>query len=75
MTLSKGDIALSNAINQEMDRDSLFLEKCNYHNSLLRKFNKTGKSPMELSSTIEGQKQLDIINAKIGSAMIKKYGE
>ena len=30
-TLSKGDIALSNAINQEMDRDPLFLEKCEFH--------------------------------------------
>ena len=74
-TLSKGDIALSNAINEEMDRDSLFLEKCSYHDSLLRKFNKTGKSPMELNSTIEGQKQLDIINAKVSKLMIEKYGE
>ena len=30
-TLSKGDLALSNAINEEMDRDSLFLEKCEFH--------------------------------------------
>ena len=30
-TLSKGDIALSNAINEEMDRDPLFLEKCEFH--------------------------------------------
>ena len=75
MTISKGEVALTNAINQEMDRDSLFLEKCNYYNSLQIKFNKTDKSPMELDATEEGRVQLAIITAKVSEAMTRKYGE
>lgn len=72
-TPSNGDRALSKAVNKSMDRDPLFLEKCEYHNALMSKFNDTGKCPMELSVTAEGQKQLDDINAKVSKAMVEKY--
>jgi hypothetical protein len=73
-TLSKGDIALSNAINEEMDRDPLFLEKCEYHEKIMSKL-LGDKIPMLLAETKEGQQELDIINAKVSKAMIEKYGE
>ena len=73
-TSSKGDIALSNAINEEMDRDPLFLEKCEYHEKIMAEF-LGDKIPMLLAETKEGQKQLDIINAKVSKLMIEKYGE
>jgi|TARA_R110002012_G_scaffold302093_1_gene502805 hypothetical protein len=73
MTLSKGERTLSNAINQEMDRDPLFLEKCEYHEKIMSKL-LGDKIPMILAETKEGQKQLDVINAKVSKAMIEKYG-
>ena len=74
MKTSTGERALTNAMNKELEQDSSFLEKCRYHNSLLLKFNKTEKSPMELDQTEDGREQLAIINAKVSREMIKKYG-
>jgi hypothetical protein len=74
MKTSTGERALTTAFNKELERDSLFLEKCQYHNSLLLKYNKTNQSPMELDQTEEGREQLAIINAKVSQEMIKKYG-
>ena len=65
---------LDTAIKEEVGRDALFLEKCKYHEAMTDKFNTTGKSPMELSSTPSGQKILDKINAKVAQAMTEKYG-
>ena len=36
--MNNGDIALSNAINNEIDNDSLFLEKCQYHEKRWKNF-------------------------------------
>ena len=74
MTLSKGDIALSKAINEEMDRDSLFWEKCEYHEKIMAEL-LGDKIPMLLAETKEGQQELVIICAKVSKLMIEKYGE
>ena len=74
MTLSKGDIALSKAINEEMDRDSLFWEKCEYHEKIMAAL-LGDKIPMLLAETKEGQQELVIICAKVSKLMIEKYGE
>ena len=33
--ITEGDIALSKAVDKELERDKLFLVKCNYHNKLM----------------------------------------
>ena len=40
-------------------------ERIHDHNLLMDKYNRTGKSPMELSSTPEGQLILNKINEKV----------
>ena len=74
MTLSKGDIALTKAINEQMDRDSLFWEKCEYHEKIMAEL-LGDKIPMLLAETKEGQQELVIICAKVSKLMIEKYGE
>ena len=74
MTLSKGEITLSKAINEEMDRDSLFWEKCEYHEKIMAEL-LGDKIPMLLAETKEGQQELVIICAKVSKLMIEKYGE
>ena len=33
--ITEGDIALSKAVDKELERDKLFLVKCDYHNKLM----------------------------------------
>ena len=33
--ITEGDIALSKAVDKELENDKLFLVKCNYHNKLM----------------------------------------
>tara|TARA_R110002020_G_scaffold421993_1_gene631189 strand:- start:1810 stop:2037 length:228 start_codon:yes stop_codon:yes gene_type:complete len=75
MEYRAGEVALERAIQEEVDSDSLFLEKCAFHQEQMDKFNDTGKSPMELADTPAGQVILDAINARVSAAMIAKYGE
>ena len=49
--MDNGDIALSNAINDEIDNDSLFLEKCQYHEKMMEKF-LGDRSPMIMAQKI-----------------------
>jgi hypothetical protein len=70
-----GEKALEQALESEVKRDASFTEKCNYHQNLMIHHNTTGKSPMELAETPEGQAVLDGINARVSSAMTAKYGE
>ena len=51
--MNNGDIALSNAINDEIDNDSLFLEKCQYHEKMMEKF-LGDRSPMIMAETEAG---------------------
>ena len=67
--------SLVRAIRKEVERDSSFLEKCNYHEKMMVKFNTTGKSPMELAETEAGQKLLDKINANVSRAMVERFGK
>ena len=43
-------------------------------NTLMDIHNTTGKSPMELAETPDGQKVLDEINAKVGASMARMFG-
>ncbi len=71
--MNNGDIALSNAINDEIDNDSLFLEKCQYHEKMMEKF-LGDKSPMIMAETEAGKKELSAIAAKVKKLMTEKYG-
>ena len=66
--------ALQKAINAEIKRDASFMDKCNFHQAMMDKFNKTGLSPMQLADTPEGQAKLDIINRQVSDAMVEKFG-
>jgi len=69
--MTKGEKALL----KEVNRIPSFAERCHWHEKMSEKFNSTGKSPMELSESIDGQKILDAINEKVSASMIKKFGK
>jgi hypothetical protein len=66
--------ALQKAIDEERAVDPNFDAKVHAWNALMELHNKTGKSPMELAETPDGQKVLDNINAKVGATMTKMFG-
>ena len=71
--MNNGDIALSNAINDEIDNDSLFLEKCQYHEKMMAKF-LGDRSPMIMAETAAAIIELSVSASKVKKLMTEKYG-
>ena len=74
--MDNGDIALSNAIIEiwnSTPNESLFLEKCQYHEKMMEKF-LGDRSPMIMAETEAGKKELSVIASKVKKLMTEKYG-